>query len=300
VSAFAPVHSATIDRDGVPVGYDVYGVGAPTILLLMPDLIVHSRAWKAQVPFLSRHFRVVTMDPRGNGRSGRPDLPAQFAFSEYEADAWAVLDEVGADTAVLGGVCSGSGLATVMAAERPERVLGVFAINPGLALSPPLPHKLAYDFEAELDTDEGWAKLNQHYWLRDWRGFAQFFFGELFPEPHSTKQVEDTVGWALESTPETQLLEAACDPDPRVVGRGAEETCRRVRCPVHVVSGSLDRCQDPERGRRMAELTHGDFTLLQGCGHLPNARDPVKVNLLLRDFALRVAARPGAGMAQAG
>ena len=54
-----------------------------------------------------------------------------------------------------------------------------------------------------LDTDEGWAKENRHYWLRDWRGYAEFFFGECFTEPHSTKPIEDTVGWALETDAET-------------------------------------------------------------------------------------------------
>ena len=57
-----------------------------------------------------------------------------------------------------------------------------------------------------LDTDEGWAKENRHYWLRDWRGYTEFFFGECFIEPHSTKQIEDAVDWSLETDPETMLL----------------------------------------------------------------------------------------------
>jgi pimeloyl-ACP methyl ester carboxylesterase len=47
-------------------------------------------------------------------------------------------------------------------------------------------------------------------------------------------------------------------------------------------------CQNPDRGRRLAELTGGEFVLLEGSGHLPNARDPVVINLLLRDFVRRV------------
>jgi pimeloyl-ACP methyl ester carboxylesterase len=68
----------------------------------------------------------------------------------------------------------------------------------------------------------------------------------------------------------------------------AEATCAGVRCPVLVLAGSLDMCQSPDRGRRMAELTGGDFVLLEGSGHLPQARDPVRVNLLIRDFVRRV------------
>ena len=52
---------------------------------------------------------------------------------------------------------------------------------------------------------EGWAKYNRHYWLRDYRGFLEFFFGEIFPEPHSTKQIEDGVAWGLDTTPETLI-----------------------------------------------------------------------------------------------
>jgi pimeloyl-ACP methyl ester carboxylesterase len=272
-----------LDRDGFGVGYAVYGHGDVTVCLVMPDTIVHARAWKGQVPFLARYFRVVTVDPRGNGRSDRPTCLEQMTVQNLLDDVWGVLDHVGAASVVLGGLCTGAGLSTILAAERPERVLGVFAINPGLALTPRAAHKLQHDFDAELDTEEGWAKSNRHYWLRDWPGFADFFFTAMFPEPHSTRQLEDTVSWALETTPETMLLDEDNDPDARFT-TDAEEMCRRVRCPVLVVSGERDMCQSPERGRRLAELTGGDFLLLEGSGHLPNARDPVKINLLLRDF----------------
>ena len=52
----------------------------------------------------------------------------------------------------------------------------------------------------ELDTDEGWAKYNRHYWLKDYKGFLEFFFSQMFNEPHSTKPIEDAVGWGLETT----------------------------------------------------------------------------------------------------
>ena len=298
--ALAPVDDGVLDRDGFGVGYAVYGEGPVTVCLVMPDTIVNARAWKAQVPFLARHFRVVTVDPRGNGRSDRPTRPEQFAMTELEADVWGVLDHVGADAVVLVGLCSGAGLSMILAAERPERVLGVVAINPGLVLAPRLPNRLLHDFEAELDTDEGWARMNRHYWLRDWQGFAEFFFGEMFPEPHSTKQLDDTVAWATETTAEVMLTDVACEVDPRQVD-DAEETCRRVRAPVLVLVGSLDNCQSPDRGRRVAELTGGDLVVMEGSGHLPNARDPVRVNLLVRDFVRRVAADgwtgPGPGRA---
>ena len=58
-----------------------------------------------------------------------------------------------------------------------------------------------YAFDDELDTDEGWAKYNSHYWLKDYRGFLEFFFAQCVTEPHSTKQIEDCVAWALDDKP---------------------------------------------------------------------------------------------------
>ena len=61
-----------VERNGVRIHYDVYGDGEPTLLLVPTWSIVHSRVWKAQVPYLARHYRVITFDGRGNGRSDRP------------------------------------------------------------------------------------------------------------------------------------------------------------------------------------------------------------------------------------
>ena len=67
-----PDEEGYVERDGVRVFYEVYG-DAPTTFLLFPTSpISHSRLWKAQIPYLSRHFRVIVFDPRGNGsRTGR-------------------------------------------------------------------------------------------------------------------------------------------------------------------------------------------------------------------------------------
>ena len=67
-----PDEDGYVERDGVRVFYEVYGSGEPTVLLLPTWSIIHSRHWKAQIPYLARHARVVTFDGRGNGRSDRP------------------------------------------------------------------------------------------------------------------------------------------------------------------------------------------------------------------------------------
>ena len=87
-----------VERDGVRVHYEVFGSGEPTVLLLPTWSIVHSRAWKMQVPYLARHCRVITFDGRGNGLSDRPEEPEAYAEAEFAADALAVLDATETDT----------------------------------------------------------------------------------------------------------------------------------------------------------------------------------------------------------
>ena len=103
----------------------------------------------------------------------------------------------------------------------------------------------------------------------------------MFSEPHSTKPIEDCVGWGLETTPETLVL-ATLGREPRR-GAGARAV-RRVACPVLVIQGTEDGITGPGRGDALAEAIGGELVALEGSGHVPHVRDPVKVNHLLRDF----------------
>src|SRR6266576_5835141 len=96
-----PDMTGFIQRDGFKIGYEVFGDGTPTLLLLPTWQIVSSRFWKAQVPYLARHFRVVTYDALGTGRSDRPVDPLAYDDSKQAADALAVLDATGTGEAVL-------------------------------------------------------------------------------------------------------------------------------------------------------------------------------------------------------
>src|SRR5437764_6401029 len=163
-----------VERDGVKVFYEVFGDGDPTVLLLPPWSIVHSRVWKMQVPYLARHCRVVTFDGRGNGRSDRPQEPEAYAEQEFAADALAVLDATSTERAFLVGYSMGAQRALLLAAEHPERVEGVVFIGPAVPLALQTPRARGLNsFDERLEEYEGWAKYNRHYWLEDFPGFLQ-------------------------------------------------------------------------------------------------------------------------------
>ena len=285
-----PDEEGWVERDGVRVFWERYGDADTTFLLFPTSPISHSRLWKAQIPYLARRYRVLTFDPRGNGRSDRPADAAAYDRWEFVEDGRAVLQAGGAERAILAGLCDGGGWAVMLASAHPEIALGVFALAPYVPyLGKSHPNYLRYPFAEPLETDEGWAKWNLHYWRRDFRGFLEFFFSQQVPEPHSTKQIEDCVEWGLETDPDALTLADEEAPLPWASAEEAQAVCRRVSCPVVVVHGELDNCQTRERATEVAAFTGGTFVALEGAGHLPQARHPVKVNGLLRDFAESVA-----------
>jgi pimeloyl-ACP methyl ester carboxylesterase/UDP:flavonoid glycosyltransferase YjiC (YdhE family) len=289
--AVEPEFQGSVEVGGVGIGYEVFGSGPQTILLVPPWAIVSSRVYKGQVPYLARHFRVITFDPRGNGRSERPPDPAAYGGLADVEIALAVLDATGTERAVVAGLSTGGTTAVFFASRHPERVAGVVAIAPSVpALTPPPPWQ-RHSFEDDFGLDEGWPRFNRHSWRRDYPGFLDFFFREMFQEPHSEKQIEDCIGWGLDIG--EAALEHTMDAPPAYETREeAEALVAGARCPVLVIHGDLDRITALERGRRVAELTGGDLIVLEGSGHGPNARDPVKVNALIRDFATRALGAP--------
>jgi hypothetical protein len=124
---------------------------------------------------------------------------------EVVREALAVMDATATGQVVLVSLSMGAYWGLLLAAKHPERVAGAVFIGPALPLGPGHPHRMVYSFDDILDTDEGWASYNRHYWLRDYQGFLEFFMSQIFTEPHSTKQIEDAVGWGLETTPEVLI-----------------------------------------------------------------------------------------------
>ena len=286
-----PDRTGVVERDGVSLGWELYGDGPTTVLLMPSWSIVHSRVWKGQIPFLSRHYRVLTFDGRGNGRSDVPRGAAAYSNASFAADTVAVMDATGTDAAVLVALSCAATWSVHVAADHPDRVRGLFAIGPSCGLRVAHPARERYSWTDTYDVHKGWAKYNRKYWLEgDFEDFRKFFFAEMFNEPHSTKQIEDALGWSAEISPE-MLVDSTAG---RLGLDGAEleplePLCEQVRCPVTVLHGTEDRIRPHAVGVRLAELTGGSLVLVEGGSHGLPSRQPVLVNNLLRDFVDRMA-----------
>ena len=277
-----PERTGTVERPGGRVAYEVYGLGDPPIVFVPPWQIVHSRIWKAQIPDFARRHRVIAWDNLGSGRSDRPLDPLVHTTRARAANLRAVMDATDVPAAVLVGLSSASGPMVVLAAEQPACVLGLVFVCPAAPIGDE-GRFAEIEFEQELATDHRWAKENIHFWRRDYRAYLEFFFSEGFPEGHSTKQFEDGVGWGLGTDPES--LAATKRAPPTVDPATFADMCASIRAPTLVIQGTDERLTHVTQGRSLAEAIPGArLVLIENGGHLVNARHPVRVNLLIRDF----------------
>ena len=234
-----PDARGVVERDGVRVGYEVFepllgDTGRPTLVFLTSWAVIHMRQWKLQVPALARRFRVLTVEGRGNGAADRPIGPAAYVDEEYVADAVAAMDATGVERAVLVGLSLGARHALQLAAAHPGRVAGVVAAAPTM---PVVPSSTA-NGAPQVGDEARYRDPAGPSWRVDHRRWAESFFARMFPEPHSTKQREDGVGWALQTDAAT--LDATSAARARLGSAEAEAVCRAVACPVLVVHGDRD------------------------------------------------------------
>jgi pimeloyl-ACP methyl ester carboxylesterase/predicted glycosyltransferase len=287
MKAREPDTTGYVERDGVRVAWQVYGEqrrpGDPAVLLLPTWGILPAEVWKLQVPYLARRTRVITYDPRGNGSSDRPDEVSAYTREQLTQDALDVLDATDTDRVVVVALSRGNLQALDLAAGHPDRVAAWVAIAPAI---PGLgsfseARKASFDhWDEDTGDDEGWGRYNRYSWLRDYPGFVDFFFDQAAPEAHSTKLIEDLVGWSHAVDGETLArIEVGRAPGPRPV----REQCADVRCPVVVVHGTDDRVIPFDHGVRLAELTGGTLVTFEDSGHAPQGREPVAVNHVLDD-----------------
>ena len=284
-----------VERDGQRLFYEVYGEGEETLFLLPTWSLVHSRHWKMQIAYFARHLRVVTMDGLGNGRSDRCRDPDRYGAEAFARDCLAVMDATGTERAVVAGLSRGAQYLLELGRLAPERVAGAVFIGPFFPYTPshwtflrnsPLLSRLFYRWMPF----RWWGHMNAARWPERYPEFAQWFISRCFSEPHSTKGIEDGVGWALETDPAT--LTATVQVSMHSDRRALRELARGLDCPVLVIQGDRDRIAPTRDARLLARFAGGRFERVRGAGHFPHVRKMVPVNLALRDFAEDAFGRP--------
>ena len=175
----------TINPHGVNIYYEDHGTG-PAVLL-SHGYSATTRMWAGQVEALKDRYRVITWDMRGHGQSDSPDDPKAYSEAATVDDIAGILNHLGIDKAVIGGLSLGGYMSLAFNLAHPSKVRALMLFDTGPGYKNPVGRegwnvtamKRAETFEAKgLDALGGSAevRVSQH---RSAQGLAHAARGML-------------------------------------------------------------------------------------------------------------------------
>jgi len=148
--------------DGLQIHYEVFGTG-PNILVFMHGILLDTQMNRRLASDLAEAgHRVVLLDLPGHGQSDKPRHASAHRIDSYAHYVVALLDELGIDEAVIGGVSLGANVSLQVAAQSPERVRGLLIEMPVLEWAVPgaalvfLPMLLGVHYAAPVARAVAW------------------------------------------------------------------------------------------------------------------------------------------------
>lgn len=118
--------------NNIQLHYEIHGQGEP--LLFIHGLGGSLRDWDAQVEHFAQRYKVITVDVRGHGDSGKPNGP--YSMAQFAGDIVALLNALDIDDMHVCGISMGGMIAFQMAADHPARIRSLTIVNSGPSMVP--------------------------------------------------------------------------------------------------------------------------------------------------------------------
>lgn len=246
------------------IHYQQAGSGSDVVLL--HHAIGSARSWRKQLPALGGQLRATAYDRPGFGQSSWLDSWPLDYLDQDVADLIALLDVLHIQHAALVGHSDGATIALLAAARHPQRVVGVLAESPHVAVAVPRCPQAIERFVAEVAASSDLqASLARN---------------------HGTRAEQVVQRWR----------DRWCDPG--FWTWDVSDELAAVRCPVLVVHGVHDPYFSVAHSAMIAERTRGELAVLPAVGHSPHVEAPELFAPLLVDFLKRLGNTSATGLPQ--
>lgn len=246
-------HTVAICQLGpTAIHYQQAGAGREVVLLHHATGSAHN--WRRQSPLLAATHRVTAYDRPGFGQSQWLEAWPLDYLDQDVADLIALLDALEIDRAALVGHSDGAAIALLAAARHPQRVAGVLAESPHVAVEVPRCPDAVAAFVAELEQSPPLlAALERNHAGRG-RQVVQRWHDRW----------RDPLFWTWDVSAELA----------------------QVRCPVRVVHGADDPYFSAAHSAMIAQRTRGELIVLPGLGHSPHIEAPEQFAPLMHSFLM--------------
>ena len=254
-------------KDGIPISFEVYGAGEPT-LVFVHGWSCDARYWRAQVPHFSKSHRVVTLDLAGHGHSGTKRL--QYSMLAFGEDVQAVTEATGSNRVILLGHSMGGSVIAEAARLMPDRVIGLIAVD--------TLHNIEYPMTPE-ELSKMLAPLEKDF-LNGTREFV-----EQMILPSMKPQLREWILADMSAAPSAVALSASKSMMTQYITGEAAKIFHEIRAPV--VSVICDMWPvDYEANRR--HMSFFEAIILKGADHFLMLDRPKEFNQALEKAILTI------------
>ena len=225
--SFGPVQAqagwphVVFSKDGTPISYEMSGAGETT-LVFVHGWSADSRYWRAQVPYFSKRYRVITLDLAGHGHSGT--IRTRYAMDAFGEDVRAVTEKTGSQRVILIGHSMGGSVIAEAARLMPGRVVGLIGIDTLENIEYPMTREELQKMIAPLE--------------KDFRTGSRKFVEEMI-YPQTDPQLREWILADVSAAPQAVALSAIKEMMTQYVTGEAAKIFEQIRIPVITVNGDL-------------------------------------------------------------
>ncbi|MBN2219399.1 MAG: alpha/beta hydrolase [Kosmotogaceae bacterium] len=261
-------------RDGTQIYYEVHGDKSNPPVIILNGIMMSIPSWAGFVSHFSRHFRLILMDFRDQGRSERKD--SQYHISVHVEDLTDLIDTLEISSANVVGLSYGGQVAEILAIKRPERVNSLVLANTPARISPYL---------AELG--EAWKEAAE---LND----GERFFKLAIPFIYSDFFYNRNLQWLKErqrmfkSTLNREWFEGfirliSSNPDFNVL-----DELDKIQCPTLLLGADRDIITPIEEMKSIHErVRNSEFLIIKDAGHGAFLEKPGEFMTAIIGFVLK-------------
>jgi len=264
------------DSDGIKIYYEVRGEGEPVVLL--NGIFMNTASWATIAGSLSKFFKVVLHDMRGQWKSEKPADRREYSFRHHARDLYNLLNHLGLERAHLIGTSYGGEVALRFALEHPEMVRSLSVI---CSVS-----------EIGLETKLAALRWMQGALTRDPKAFVYSWINDVYSDDFLARAGEGFIEQLIRAYSSTDFsydaavnllsafLELEIEPiTPRL---------REIEAPTLFVAAEKDRIKPPKYSRVMAEsVRNSELVIISNAGHALVVEKPLPLSWLLIGFLLR-------------
>ncbi len=265
---------ASIDSvrpNAVELYYELHGPPGAPVVVLNNGILMTTASWPLQVAALSREFRLLLYDCRGQGQSDHPD--ASFTMETHARDLEGLLDHLGIAVAHIAGISYGGEVAQAFALACPGRVRSLVLADTVSDVGPELRRVV-----------EEWRDVAR-------TGDAGRLFDVTLPWNFSRTFIDANAGLMADARrryAQLDLPSVARLCDAFLSSVHFTDRLGELSVPVCVLVGSEDRL----KGRPYAEtisraISGSELHVIAGAGHASCWERPEEFNRVVLDFLLK-------------